>query len=119
MAIIHLSKAGFLRKVFDYETNGNNWKFLGNKPAIIDFFATWCAPCNRLSPIMEELSKEYEGKIDIYKVDIDAEEELAQIFNIRSIPTLLFVPMKGEPRLAQGAVPKNNLVEIIENLIKE
>lgn len=119
MATIHLTKDEFLKRVADIEANPNEWKFLGSRPALVDFFATWCGPCKALSPILEEVSKEYEGKVDIYKVDIDQEEELTARFNIRTVPSLLFIPMDGQPRMASGVVPKQQLVALIEeNLLK-
>ena len=87
MKAIHLTKADFLTKVANYETNPNEWKFLGERPALIDFYATWCGPCKMLAPVLDELAEEYEGKIDIYKIDVDAEEELAALFGIRSVPS--------------------------------
>lgn len=118
MSAINLTKGGFLRRVMDYEKNLiSDWKFLGDKPAIIDFYAPWCGPCRMLLPIIEELSSEYEGKVDIYKVNVDEEEELANLFGIRSVPTLIFVPMGERPQLAQGALPKPKLKEIIDNVL--
>lgn len=119
MKVVHLTKAEFLNKVYNFEKNPDAWKFEGNKPAIVDFFATWCGPCKALSPIMEELAEEYNGKVDIYKIDVDQEEELAAAFGVRSIPTLLFIPLKGKPVITQGAMPKAELKDMIEkNLLK-
>ena len=118
MATINLTKGGFLRRISDIESNPNEWKFLGNRPALIDFFAPWCGPCKSLSPVLEELSEEYAGKVDIYKVNVDDEEALAEHFGIRSIPTLYFIPMEGEPRRAMGALPKSQLKEMLDSLIK-
>lgn len=101
----------------NYETNPSEWKFLGERPAIVDFYATWCGPCKMLSPVLEELADEYAGKIDIYKVNVEEEEELAGVFGVRSVPTLLFVPMEGAPQMAQGALPKNVLQEAIRNVL--
>lgn len=112
-----LNKSEFLNKVANYEANPSEWKFLGDKPAIIDFYATWCGPCKMLSPVLDELAAEYEGKIDIYKVNVEEEEELAGIFGVRSVPTLLFIPMEGAPQIAQGALPKNILQEAIQNVL--
>lgn len=109
----HLTNETFIEKVFDYENN-EEWNFKGNKPCIIDFYAEWCGPCKAISPILEELSKEYEGKIDIYKINTEEQFELSSAFQIRSIPTLLFIPMEGDPQIAQGALPKDALVKIIE-----
>jgi thioredoxin len=118
MATINLTKGGFLRRISDIESNPNEWKFLGNRPAWIDFFAPWCGPGKSLSPVLEELSEEYAGKVDIYKVNVDDEEALAEHFGIRSIPTLYFIPMEGEPRRAMGALPKSQLKEMLDSLIK-
>jgi thioredoxin len=109
-----LTSSEFKNKVFDYETE-QNWKFKGARPAIIDFYADWCGPCKRLAPVLQDLSTQYQGKIDIFKVDIDAEQDLAGLFGIMSVPTLLFIPMDAEPQMAQGALPK----EILEQAINE
>ncbi|HIW66271.1 MAG TPA: thioredoxin [Candidatus Alistipes intestinipullorum] len=115
MKTIHLTKADFLKKVVDYESNPKEWKYLGDKPALIDFYASWCGPCKALAPVLEELAAEYGDQIYIYKIDTEQEQELAAVFGIRSIPTLLFVPMEGKPQMAQGAMPKAALKEIIDN----
>jgi thioredoxin 1 len=113
-----ITKSEFTKKVADLEKN-KNWKFLGNKPTIIDFYATWCGPCKRLSPIMEQLAKEYNGKVQFYKVDVDKERELATMFGIQSIPSILFIPKRGKPIMAQGALPKAELKKTIDsNLLK-
>lgn len=117
MGTIHLTKEEFLKKVMDYEKNPTEWKYLGDKPAIIDFYASWCGPCKMVAPILEELATEYAGKIYIYKIDTEAEQELAAAFNIRSIPSILFVPMKGQPQMAQGAMPKASFKEAIESVL--
>lgn len=117
MKTMSLNKADFLNKVANYETSPSEWKFLGERPAIIDFYATWCGPCKILSPVLEELAAEYAGKIDIYKINVEEEEELAGVFGVRSVPTLLFVPMEGAPQMAQGALPKNVLQEAIRNVL--
>lgn len=103
----------FKTKVFDFEKN-KEWKFEGDKPCLIDFWAAWCGPCRMIAPVLEELSEEYKDEINIYKVDTEAEQELAAMFGIRSIPSLLFVPMNGKPQMATGALPKNILKEIID-----
>ena len=111
MQTIHLTKSEFLAKVADYETSPNEWKYLGDRPAVIDFYASWCGPCKMIAPILEELAAEYGDSIYIYKIDTEKEQELSAAFGIRSIPTLLFVPMEGAPQLAQGAMSKNALKE--------
>lgn len=117
MATIHLSKEGFLRKVVNYETHPNEWNFLGNRPAFIDFYATWCGPCQRLSPIVDEMAHEYAGKIDIYKINVDDEPDLADHFGIRTIPTLLFIPKTGEPHKVIGGVTREELKKALNQLL--
>ncbi len=117
MKPIHLTKAEFLKKVVDYEGNPTEWKYLGEKPAIIDFYASWCGPCKRVAPILDELAAEYGDKIDIYKIDTEQELELAAAFGIRSIPTLLFVPMEGKPQMVQGAIGKADFEKIIQEVL--
>ncbi len=112
----HLTKADFLTKVFDYENN-KEWKYQGELPALIDFWADWCQPCKMVAPVLEELSEEYEGKIKIYKVNTEIEQELGAVFGIRSIPSLLFIPKEGKPQMAVGALPKETLKEAIENVL--
>lgn len=109
----HLTKETFLEKVFDYEKN-QEWKYQGELPAIIDFWAPWCGPCRMVGPILEELSEEYAGKIKVYKVNTDEEQELGAVFGIRSIPSLLFIPVDGQPKMAIGALPKESLKQAIE-----
>lgn len=117
MKTIHLTKADFLAKVANYETNPEEWKYLGDKPALIDFYADWCGPCKAIAPTLEELAKEYGNDIYIYKIDTDKEQELAAVFGIRSIPTLIFVPMDGQPQIAQGALPKPELKKLIDEVL--
>jgi thioredoxin len=112
-----LTKATFQEKVFNYEQN-KEWKFEGNLPAIIDFWAEWCGPCRMVAPVLEELSKEYEGKLNIYKVNTEHEQELAAAFGIQSIPSLLFIPKDGQPQMAAGALPKDAFVKIIDEVLK-
>jgi thioredoxin len=112
----HLTKETFLNKVFNYEKN-KEWKFEGELPALIDFYADWCQPCKMIAPILKELAEEYKGKIDIYKVNTESETELAAAFGIRSIPSLLFIPKTGQPQMAQGALPKENLKQAIEEVL--
>lgn len=112
----HLTLDSFKQKVFDFETN-KEWKFEGDKPCIIDFYADWCGPCKMVAPVLEELSDEYAGKLDIYKVDTEKERELASVFGIRSIPSILFVPVAAQPQMAAGALPKQEFVKAIESLL--
>lgn len=112
-----LTKETFLEKVFNYEKN-KEWTFEGDIPCIIDFYADWCGPCKALAPVLEQLSDEYEGKINIYKIDTEKEQELAAAFAIRSIPSMLFCPAEGQPQMAQGALPKQQLEEIIKDTLK-
>ena len=113
----YLTKETFLEKVFNYEKN-KTWKFEGEIPCVIDFYADWCGPCKMVAPVLEELSNEYEGKLNIYKVDTEAQQELAGAFGIRSIPSILFCPKEGEPQMAQGALPKHQLEQIFKDVLK-
>lgn len=114
MAIEHLTKATFKTKIFDYEKS-KEWKYQGKNPCIIDFYANWCGPCKMIAPIMEELAEEYCCKLDIFKINTEEEQELASIFGIKSIPSVLFVPLNSQPQMAMGALPK----ETFKQLIKE
>lgn len=113
--ITQLNTEEFLKKVHNFKTD-KEWNFQGTKPCIIDFYADWCGPCKAIAPILKELSNEYED-IDIYKLDVDAESEVAQAFGIRSIPSILFCPVNDEPQMAQGALPKEAIVEAINKLL--
>lgn len=112
----NITKAEFLEKVFNYEKN-KEWNFEGDLPCLIDFYADWCGPCKMVAPILEELAEEYKGKINIYKVNTEVEQELAAAFGIRSIPSLLFCPKDDKPQMAQGALPKDALKEAIDNVL--
>lgn len=114
---INLTRADFLKKVANFEETPDKWIYLGDKPAIIDFYADWCGPCKTIAPILEELAEEYDGQIYIYKVDTEAEQQLAGEFGIRSIPSLLFVPMGEDPQMAQGALPKDAFKQAIEEVL--
>ena len=114
--IEHLTKETFLNKVFNYEKN-KEWKFEGDKPCIIDFYADWCAPCKMVAPILEELASDYEGKLDIYKVDTEDQQELAAAFGIRSIPSFLFIPAEGQPQMAMGALPRETFVKAFKEVL--
>lgn len=111
-----LTKQSFQDKVFNYEQN-KEWKFEGDLPCLIDFYADWCGPCKTLTPILEELSEEYKGKINIYKVNTEEEQDLAAAFGIKSIPSLLFCPSEGQPQMAQGALPKDQLRKTFDELL--
>ena len=114
---IKMTKADFLKKIADYENNPTEWKYLGDKPALVDFYANWCGPCRSISPILEELAKEYKDKIYIYKVNTDKEHDLSAALGITSLPSLLFIPMEGQPQMATGAMPKENFKKIIEDFL--
>jgi thioredoxin len=121
-APVHITKADFLRLVMDYEKNPETWIFQGEMPCLIDFYADWCAPCKISSPILDELALKYSGKINVYKVDIEKEEELAAVFRVQSIPTFLFCPMKGNPTISSGIArtpeeTKNMFIRQIEELL--
>ena len=113
----HLTVDTFKEKVFNYDTN-KEWKFEGEKPCVIDFYADWCAPCKMVAPILEELSTEYEGKLDIYKVNTEEERELSAVFGIQSIPSILFVPKEGQPQMAMGALPKATFAQAFKDVLK-
>ncbi len=115
--IEHLTKDTFKAKVFNWIDN-KEWKFEGSKPAVIDFYADWCGPCKMVAPILEELASEYDGLVDIYKVDTEAEQELASVFGIQSIPSILFVPADGQPQMAQGALPKDTFKQAFADVFK-
>ena len=117
MKLEHLTKESFKTKVFNYDSN-KEWKFEGIKPAIIDFYADWCGPCKMVAPILEELKGEYGDKLDIYKVDTEQQQELAGMFGIQSIPSLLFIPLEGQPQMAMGALPKDTFKKAISDVLK-
>ncbi len=116
MALEHLTKETFLEKVFDYEKE-TEWKYKGDKPALIDFYADWCQPCKIVAPILEELQEEYGDELVIYKIDTEDQQELAAIFGIRNIPSLLFIPKDAQPQMAVGALPKETLIKAIEDVL--
>nr|WP_129732813.1 thioredoxin [Parabacteroides goldsteinii] len=115
--VIVLNKADFLTKVYNFEKNQSEWVYEGTKPCIVDFYADWCGPCKKVSPILKELAGEYKNDIVIYKINVDNEKELAAAFGIQSIPTLLFIPAKGKPQIAQGALSKEQFVEQINGFL--
>ena len=117
MATIHLTSEQFIARVADYRSNPGVFDFLGDKPALIDFYAQWCGPCKMLAPVLEELSDEFAGRIDVYKINVDEEEELSMLFGIRSIPTLIFIEKSGVMHRSQGAMGKPQLKEAIESIL--
>ncbi|MDY4250625.1 thioredoxin [Bacteroides pyogenes] len=117
MKTIQLTKSEFLKRVADYETSPNEWKYLGDKPAIIDFYASWCGPCKMIAPVLEELAAEYADELYIYKVNTEEERELSSVFGVRSIPSLLFVPMEGQPQMAMGAMSKADFKKAIQSVL--
>jgi thioredoxin 1 len=114
--VVHLTAKDFKDKVFNYET-GKEWKYEGNLPAIVDFYADWCSPCKMVAPILEDLALEYSGKIMVYKVNTENEQELASVFGIQSIPTLLFIPKEGQPQAAMGALPRHTFEKVIQDVL--
>lgn len=111
-----LTTQSFKEKIFDF-TTGQEWSYKGDKPAIIDFYATWCGPCKAVAPVLDELSVEYQGMIDFFKLDTDAEQEVSAAFGIRSVPSLLFIPANGAPQMAAGALPKHSFVEAFKEVL--
>jgi thioredoxin len=113
----HLDKESFKTRVFDWETE-KEWKYRGDKPAILDFYADWCGPCKMIAPVLDELSRKYEGKLEVYKINTDEEPELSSLFQISSVPTLFFVPLGEEPQFALGALPKPELERVVREVLK-
>jgi len=115
-SVVSLTNETFKKLIFNYESN-KEWKYEGTKPAIIDFYADWCPPCRQLSPVVEEIAREYSGKIDVYKVDTQKETTLAQNLGITGLPTLLFIPAEGKPQMTMGALPKENLIKAVNDIL--
>jgi thioredoxin len=111
----HLTAESFKEKIFDYEQS-QDWAYKGTLPAVIDFYADWCQPCKMVAPILEELASEYEGKINIYKVNTEEQQELSSVFGIQSIPSILFIPKEGIPTMAAGALPKGTFMEAFKDI---
>jgi thioredoxin 1 len=114
--VVHLTTQEFKDKVFNYEAS-KEWKYAGTLPAIVDFYADWCGPCKIVAPVLEDLAREYSGQIVVYKVDTENEQELAAVFGIQSIPTLLFIPREGQPQAAMGALPRQTFKKVIEDVL--
>ncbi len=115
--VIHLNKESFKEQVFDYENN-KQWKYNGSVPAILDFYADWCGPCRMVAPILENVQKEYKGKVQVFKVNTDKEKELAAMFGIRSLPTIVFIPAEGDPQAVLGFRPKEEIEKMITEVLK-
>jgi thioredoxin len=116
--VVKLTAESFQKLVWDYKSNPQQWVFKGDQPVIIDFYADWCRPCKMIAPILAEISQEYKGKVRIYKVNTDEQRELASLFNISSIPAVLYVPMTGKPQMSVGAQQKAGYVEMIKTILK-
>ena len=116
--IKHLTYKEFLSKVWNFESSPNTFEYKGQLPAVIDFYADWCGPCRRVAPIMEKMANEYDGKLLVYKINVDQEKELSQAFNVTSIPMVLFIPMEGQPKMQVGALPEEGYRKVIEELVK-
>jgi thioredoxin len=114
--IEHLTKESFLNKIFNYEKN-KEWKFEGEKPCLVDFYADWCGPCKMVAPVLEDLAKDFQGKMNIYKINTEEQQELAAAFGIRSIPSFLFIPLKGQPQMAMGALPKETFIKAFKDVL--
>lgn len=115
--VVHITNEQFKKMVFNYDT-GKEWKYLGNKPCIIDFYANWCGPCQIMSPRLDEISKEYAGKLIVYKVDTDKEQLLAASLGIQNLPTIVFVPQSGKPQVSLGVIPKESLVKAVNEVLQ-
>lgn len=115
--IEHLTTETFKEKVFNFEQN-KEWKFEGELPCVVDFYADWCGPCKMVAPVLEELQKEYDGKLNIYKVDTEDQKELSAMFGIQSIPSILFIPKEGQPQMSQGALPKDSFKQAFSDVLK-
>ena len=115
--IIHLTKETFLKNVWDYEKNPQEWKYKGKKPCIIDFYAHWCGPCRLFAKTLQSVADEQKDNIICYKINIDEQKELARIFGTSSIPSILFVPMEGKPQMAKGNIPKSQVDQIVKDFL--
>ena len=113
----HLTKSDFLSKVFNFEKN-DSWRYEGQLPAIVDFWAEWCGPCKMISPILDEIARQYEGKINVFKVNTDEQPDVASVFNVMSIPSLVFIPLNDMPRLSVGALPKASMMKLVHEVLQ-
>lgn len=118
MKVKELSTEEFKQKVMNFEVHPDKWVYEGKRPAIIDFYATWCGPCKMTAPVMEEIAEKYDGKVDVYKVDVDKEETLAGMFGIRSIPSILFIPVDGQPQMSVGAMNFEQVEQAVTSIFK-
>lgn len=118
-AVKTITAKEFRQKVWDYREASGGFKFVGTRPVILDFYADWCPPCRKLSPKLEELAKKYNGQVDVYKINVDNEGELARVFGVKSIPMLLFIPIEGEPTQTLGDLPKSALEEGVQKILKK
>ena len=116
-SVVQMDKEMFLKKVFDYTTGATEWKYQGDKPAVIDFYATWCGPCRMIAPILKDLAKEYGDSIVVYKVDTDKEKELSMAMGIQSLPTIVFIPKTGQPQIIVGAADKSTFRRAIDEVL--
>lgn len=117
--VVQMTKAMYIDKIYDFESAPNTYKFKGSRPAVVDFYADWCRPCKRIAPIMEELSEQYKGKVDFYKVNVDQENELASVHSVQSIPVVIFFNDKGQPKSSLGALNKEDYISLIEETLKK
>ena len=117
MSVQNLTTLDFKKQIMDFDTNPQEWKYLGDKPAIIDFYATWCGPCKATAPVLEKIAEENDGRINVFKVDVDQEQELASIFGIQSIPSILFIPMNEKPQMATGAMRQSDFERAINDIL--
>lgn len=108
-----ITREYFLEHVYDYRKD-KEFVFKGDKPVVIDFWASWCGPCMRLIPKLEKMAEKYKDRVTFLKVNADKEKELCSMFNVVGLPTLFFIPVGGKPIVEVGATPEK-FVEIIEN----
>ncbi len=117
--VVQMTKSMYIDKIYDFVASPNTFKFKGSRPAVVDFYADWCRPCKRIAPIMEELSLQYKGKVDFYKVNVDQENELAAVHSVQSIPVVIIFDSKGQPKSSLGALNKEDYISLIEETLKK